>query len=72
MTTEKNRTGSVDSQAKVSDKVALLLGCTVPVVLQPRVGGGYEFVGDNIIYQLMEGEGLKYVNVEELDYIDLY
>lgn len=72
MTTEKNRTGWVDSQAKVGDKVALLLGCTVPVVLRPRVGDGYEFVGDTIIYQLMEGEGLRDVNIEELDYIDLY
>ncbi|QDS72150.1 hypothetical protein FKW77_004359 [Venturia effusa] len=62
--------GWVDSDARVGDKVALLLGCTVPVILRPRVGGGYRLVGDSVIKGLMYGEGLEGVNIAELDYIE--
>jgi hypothetical protein len=57
--TERGQLGWVDHRTQLGDKVALLLGCTVPVILRPRKGGGYHVVGNSIICGLMDGEGLK-------------
>lgn len=61
-----------DEKARAGDRVALLLGCSVPVILRPRAEGGWQLVGDAIIPGLMNGEGLENIDVDELEYISLH
>ncbi|KAH6674676.1 heterokaryon incompatibility protein-domain-containing protein [Halenospora varia] len=72
MVTGRGYLGWADAKAMAGDKIALLLGCSVPVILRERQGGGWHVVGDSIVYGLMDGEGLEGVDVEGLGDIELY
>ncbi len=70
--TQEGYLGWVDEKARAGHRVALLLGCSVPVVVRPRAGGGWHLVGDAIIPGFMDGEGLEGVDVDGLEYISLH
>ncbi|KAI4934609.1 hypothetical protein J4E85_002467 [Alternaria conjuncta] len=72
-TTEGGYLGVGSSTVEPGDKVAVLLGCKVPVVLRP-LEKGYQLIGetyvDGIMYGEMTkglGEGASSVPVEDLD-----
>lgn len=47
--------GLVPEEAKKGDIIAILLGCSVPVVLRPQKGGHYTLIGQSYIHGLMDG-----------------
>lgn len=46
----------VDEKAKSGDRIAILTGCSIPVVLRDRRQGGYSLIGDAIVAKAMAGE----------------
>jgi hypothetical protein len=54
--TQKGYLGWTVERASAGDSIAILLGCSVPVVLRPGPEGGWYVVGDAIIYGIMDGE----------------
>ncbi|KPM46325.1 hypothetical protein AK830_g28 [Neonectria ditissima] len=72
-TTEKGRLGSITKRAICGDRVAVLSGCNVPVVLRPK-GDGYELVGSCFVDGLMNGEsqGILERNQAVLEDIAIY
>lgn len=72
MVTDNGRLGWANSKAGVGDRIAILLGCSVPVLLRERNGGGWLVVGDCVVNGLMNGEGLEGCNQEKMGWIDLY
>jgi hypothetical protein len=52
--------GLAPAQTKSRDIVAILFGCSVPVILRKRAGDGgdYEFIGAAYIHGIMDGEAL--------------
>jgi hypothetical protein len=60
-------------RARAGDSIAILLGCTVPVVLRPYAEGGWYVVGDAIIYGIMEGEAFADLPpIEEWGFLTLH
>lgn len=52
--------GWVTPHAEPGDTLAIVHGCSFPVVLRPFQGSSaYQVVGDSVMYGLMEGEGLS-------------
>jgi hypothetical protein len=50
--------GTVAAQAIVGDKIAVLLGCDMPVVLRPK-GNYYQYIGSCFVEGLMDGEAVR-------------
>ena len=71
-TTEKGHLGWVVDKAKAGDKIALLLGCSVPVILRARPEGGWYLIGDAIIHGIMNFEAFAGVNIDDLGFLFLY
>ena len=68
--------GVAPPQARAGDIVAVLLGCSVPVVLRPvdedDSRAGFELVGEAYIYGMMDGEALApYAHYGD-EYLDQY
>lgn len=51
--------GIVPNQARVGDIVAVLLGCTMPLVLRRNQGSVYLVIGECYIHDAMDGEVLR-------------
>ncbi|PMD52624.1 HET-domain-containing protein [Hyaloscypha bicolor E] len=62
--------GWVPENASTGDSVALLVGCSVPVILRRRPAGGYWIVGDAHFPTTMYGEAAK--DMYTWQNIDLY
>ncbi|KAJ9157883.1 hypothetical protein NKR23_g269 [Pleurostoma richardsiae] len=59
--------GWVTRHARLGDKIAVIHGCSVPAVLRAVEGSSaYQIVGHGIIYNLMEGEGLRVADGMEI------
>lgn len=57
VTTGKGFVGNVHGSVRVGDKVAMVSGCSVPVLLRQKEGcPGFEVVGDAYVSSLMWGE----------------
>lgn len=56
--TQSGRFCLLPKRSEVGDKIALLRGGRVPVVLRPREGGkgSMEFIGEAFVYGIMDGE----------------
>ena len=51
--------GRVTRHARIGDRVAIILGCSMPVVLRPtQREATYQVIGESIFHRLMDGEGL--------------
>ena len=65
--TEKGYLGLVASGAQNGDRVAVVRGCRVPVVLrQVEEHREWQFVGDGYIYGMMHGKGFNLSNCRTL------
>ncbi|MCJ1404071.1 hypothetical protein MMC11_007296 [Xylographa trunciseda] len=60
-TGEKGLLGLVPANAKHSDLVCVLYGCSVPVILRPMVGLGdcFQLIGECFIHGIMEGQAVR-------------
>lgn len=55
------------------DKIALLFGCSVPVILRPRDNGdGYDFIGEAYVHGIMRGEVFQGCNDHEAQWISIH
>jgi hypothetical protein len=52
LVTDMGYIGSVHAHAKKGDLICIMDGCSVPIVLRPREGGGYIVVGNVFMYGL--------------------
>jgi len=50
--------GWAHPQARINDKICILQGCSVPVILRSRSEGGYYLVGNGYVEDIMKGEAL--------------
>jgi hypothetical protein len=50
-----NRNDSTDHQTRVGDYLAIIMGCSTPIVLRP-CDGKYHVVGEGYIQGFMNGE----------------
>jgi hypothetical protein len=50
--------GFCPPQTEVGDKICILLGCSVPVILREHLDGCFEFIGEAFIYGKMDGEAI--------------
>jgi hypothetical protein len=74
-TTSGGYLGIGSSTIEPGDKVVVLLGCKVPVVLRPLDQGGYKLIGDSYVDGMMYGEmmmkvvgqGMFSTSIEYLD-----
>ena len=65
--------GWVDDKARPRDQIAILKGCSVPVVLRARDSGSWTVVGDAIVHRAMFGEKMDEAKCEFLDlYYNLF
>jgi hypothetical protein len=51
--------GLCPPQTQVGDKVCILLGCSVPVILRETRDDCFEFIGEAFIYGKMDGEAIS-------------
>lgn len=65
--TQSGRLCLLPKGTEVGDKIALLRGGRVPVVLRPRVGGrSVEFIGEAFVHGIMDGEAFDEAACVEL------
>jgi hypothetical protein len=57
--------GMCSSQARIGDKIAVILGCQYPIALRLREPGSYEVLGDAYVHGFMTGRGVE--NGNEVD-----
>jgi hypothetical protein len=62
--------GLIPQNARVGDRICILYGCSVPVVLRkhivPDEGYYWQLVGDAYVHGVMDGEAIERVSEEEL------
>ncbi|KAJ4303231.1 hypothetical protein N0V90_002124 [Kalmusia sp. IMI 367209] len=59
-TTKNGLLGMAPKYAKLGDRIAVLTGCDMPVVLRPK-GDNFEFIGAAFVEGLMKGEAIERV-----------
>jgi hypothetical protein len=59
MTTKRGYVGWSHIRGRRWDKICILEGCSVPVILRAREDGGYNLVGDAYVDGIMQGEALN-------------
>jgi hypothetical protein len=69
--------GWVSPSSRVGDQICLLQGCVVPVVLRARATGGWNLVGEAILYEgssarLCHMRGLSWTARKEAQTLDIY
>jgi len=74
--TEKGYIGSrfkYYNKGESQDKVALLFGCSEPVLLRPRKNtDGYEFIGVCYVDGIEKGQGVEKLDESKVEWIDIY
>jgi hypothetical protein len=60
ITTNKGHIGMGPCRVRKGDGICVLLGCSIPLILQPRQGQpSYQVVGECYLHGFMDGEVLK-------------
>jgi Heterokaryon incompatibility protein (HET) len=72
MITSTGHIGWARERGQVGDRLYLLKGCSVPVLLRPRQQGGFLVVGDAWVYGFMAGEAVKDVEESAWTYVELH
>ena len=49
-----------ESQVRSGDKIAIIFGCSTPIVIRPR-GGYFQVLGESYVHGLMDGEALHFL-----------
>ncbi|KAH9208949.1 heterokaryon incompatibility protein-domain-containing protein [Leptodontidium sp. 2 PMI_412] len=73
-TTESGRLGLAGKNLAVGDHVAILLGCTVPVILRsvPTIEKlQYTLIGESYIHEIMEGEAIEKLEAGQYELEDI-
>jgi hypothetical protein len=63
---EQGRFGWAPDQARPGDRLCVLNGLAVPLILRPIESGSFEVVGDAYVHGVMDGEVLD-MGLEEQD-----
>ncbi|KAK3389602.1 heterokaryon incompatibility protein-domain-containing protein [Podospora didyma] len=50
--------GMADQQTLAGDKIAVLFGCSTPIVIRPCADGKFQVIGEAYVQGLMDGEGM--------------
>ena len=69
MITSKGYVGWAHPRAEKGDKVCILKGCSVPILLRSRPEGCYVVVGDAYVHGIMNGEAMA--EARPSDWVDL-
>ena len=69
--TKTGRIALYPAAASSGDKVAIILGCSTPMLLRPNTGGGWTLIGEVYGHCLMNGEALDLYNESHLDEIEI-
>jgi hypothetical protein len=64
-----NLYGSDEDQARVGDKIAIIFGCSTPIVIRPQ-GNHFLVLGEAYVQGLMDGEALKSLKSGQCDVQD--
>jgi hypothetical protein len=56
--------GNDDAQTKTGDLIAILFGCSTPLVIRP-MGACFQVVGEAYVQGLMDGEGLEFLDTAQ-------
>ena len=67
MFTHEGYLGMAPYRSRTGDKICLLLGCRIPVILRERSEGGHELVGEVYVHGIMKGEALTDANFKRLE-----
>jgi hypothetical protein len=69
--TGKHYFGLIPPDARINDRICILYGCSVPVVLrkitEPNESCHWKLVGDAYVHGIMDGEAIEHVSEEELE-----
>ncbi len=65
MASTKGYIGLVPPCFQVGDKICVLFGCSVPVILR-KVGDHHIFIGESYVHGIMDGEAIKQMNDGDL------
>ena len=65
--THNGHMGMAPHEARKGDRICLLLGCRVPVVLREHKEGGYELIGEVYVHGIMNGEAMIKENHDKLE-----
>jgi len=57
--------GSRDAQTKSGDLIAILFGCSTPIVIRPH-GEYFKVVGEAYVQGLMDGEAMELLESEKV------
>ena len=55
---ERGHIGIAPPATKATDKVCVLLGCRVPMILRPLVSGHYRLIGEGFVHGFSKGEAI--------------
>lgn len=67
ITTKKGQLGMGPCRAQKGDRICVLLGCSIPLVLRPREGkSSYEVIGECYLHGYMNGEVLGELDGENI------
>ena len=72
ITTRKGGVGMGPHEARKGDKIVLLLGCRLPVILRKREDESYILIGEAYIHGIMNGEAMTEANIAKLRDFDIY
>lgn len=72
MVTADGFVGWAHPRAEKHDKICILRGCSVPVIIRAREGGGYYVVGDAYVEGIMKGEAMIGLQEDDWGPIALY
>jgi hypothetical protein len=70
LSTDRGYLGRTHPQAQKGDEIVIIQGCTVPVVLRP-CGRCYSVVGAAYVQGIMNGEALRGLRDDQMQYFDL-
>jgi hypothetical protein len=52
--------GNDDNQVRPGDKIAIIFGCSTPIVIRPH-GAFFQVLGESYIQGIMDGEALGFL-----------
>jgi hypothetical protein len=55
-----NMCGSEEDQVRLGDKIAIIFGCSTPIVIRPQ-GNFFQVLGEAYVQGLMDGEALEFL-----------
>jgi hypothetical protein len=70
ISTDQGRMGLCIAAARMGDRVAIILGCDMPILMRPK-DDGLVLVGESYLYGIMSGEALAKLGGEAAITVDI-